>query len=134
MREELIKRIIEKYTFVNKKKKDPDFCPCYNRHNGNKCHNLDDNELICVLCWCPSYEKNAEIPQGICKIDSPHGFYFHDPNLPPEGIWDCSNCNIPQTKKFVSNYLKRFSEEKLKKILETNFRTSKELFDFLMKE
>jgi len=131
MKQELIKTIIEKYTFSNKKKTDPDFCPCYNTPGWKKCHSLEDDNLICVFCYCPEYQQDMEIPEGKCNLGSLDGVYFHHKNLPPKGIWDCSDCEIPQTKNFVSNYLKRFSEEKLKRILETNFRTARDLFDFL---
>ncbi|MDO8623617.1 MAG: hypothetical protein Q7R52_05215 [archaeon] len=131
MKEKLIKEIIEKYSFANKKQNDPNFCPCYDHDHGKKCHDIGDMELICIFCYCPEYIQSMEIPEGKCNINSPDGVYFHHKNLPPKGIWDCSSCEIPQTRNFVSNYLTRFSEDKLKKILETNFRTSRELFDFL---
>ncbi|MDO8517334.1 MAG: cysteine-rich small domain-containing protein [Nanoarchaeota archaeon] len=131
MKEELIEKIINKYTFANKKKKDPDFCPCYNNTDGKKCHNVDDNKLICVFCYCPEYQQDMEIPEGKCKITNNQGFYFKHLKLPLKGIWDCTNCNIPETREYVKSYLEKFSDKELKEVFETNFRTSRSLFEFL---
>ena len=125
----LIKKIIGKYTFQNRKKEHVDFCPCY---NGTKCHKILENELICLFCYCPEYEINEEFLEGRCKIENPLGKYFYHPNLPYGKIWDCSECITPQKKEYVSNFLKRITKNNLEFFLSKNFNHSKEIFDFLI--
>ena len=129
---ELINQIIEKYSFANKKREDPDFCLCL---NGKKCHDLPDTELICVGCYCPEYLLDSEHPQGKCRINSPFGKpldreeKFGRPDLGI--ILECTNCVIPQTRTYAKKYLSRFSEEILSRIYENNFKTARELCEFL---
>ena len=113
-KDKLITKIIEENRLVNRRKKDPDSCPCY---NGNKCHkDLDDYELICLLCVCPEY--NRAIDEGGCNINSPYGKWFDRKKWGLEDIWDCTDCELPHTEKFVRSYLRKLSFEELQNIRE----------------
>ena len=43
------------------------------------CHSKIED---CTWCYCPFYP---------CK-DETLGKFYHHPKLPPQGIWDCSDC------------------------------------------
>ncbi len=110
---DLIRKILEKYTFKKRKKENEDSCPCY---NGTKCHDLSDEELICLFCLCPEYQYDLEHIEGGCKIDGIGKWFYH--NAHPTGrIWDCSDCSIPHTKEYVNKYLNNLSIEKLEEFL-----------------
>ena len=130
MKKELMRKIIDNNRFSNRKISDPDFCPCY---NGTKCHNIAEDKLICLFCYCPEYQIDLEFPEGRCRINSSSGTYFHHPELPPKGIWDCSNCTIPQTENYAKQFLRKMSLEQLGRFQNIEFRMSKEMFDFLIK-
>jgi Zn-finger protein len=113
-KQKFIDDLIDKNRLANRREENPDSCPCY---NGNRCHNgLDDYHLICLLCVCPEY--NRSIDEGGCNINSQHGKWFYNSNLSKGKIWDCSDCKIPHTEKFVRNYLEKLSLEELKDIEE----------------
>jgi len=105
---ELIKQIIENNRYINKKKENPESCPCY---NSNKCHNLDDDKLICFFCLCPEY--NTKSVEGGCNINSKKGKWFEHSSHPTGRIWDCSDCNTPHTEGYVKKFLDLFSISEL---------------------
>ncbi|MCK4647625.1 hypothetical protein KAT24_01700 [Candidatus Pacearchaeota archaeon] len=108
----LINTIIEENRLINRKKKDPDACPCY---NGNRCHkDMDDYQLICLFCVCPWYDKS--IDEGGCNINSRYGKWFYHENLSRGKIWDCSDCKLPHTEEFVRDYLEKLPIEELGEI------------------
>jgi Zn-finger protein len=114
---DLIKEIIKENRLTNRIKQDSDSCPCY---NGTRCHNLPDYEMICLLCVCPEYNKNS--PEGGCNLDEPRnlwnskGKWFYHENILTGKIWDCSDCNLPHTKKYVEYYLNQFSTKQLEEV------------------
>lgn len=113
-RNNLINQIIEENRLSARKKADPHSCPCY---NGTRCHNSSsDYEMICLLCICPEYNQSTE--EGRCKINQPKGKWFYHKNLPTGRIWDCSDCGLPHTEKYVRDYLERLSLEELETIRE----------------
>jgi len=112
-KKELISKIISENRFKTRKEKDPNSCPCY---NGNKCHDMNDYELICLLCVCPEYKRNPNNLEGGCKINSSFGKWFYHEDLPTGRIWDCSDCKLPHAEGFVKNYLEKLSVEKLEEI------------------
>ena len=121
---ELITKIIEENILINRKKKDPDSCPCY---NGTRCHNgLDDYAMVCLLCVCPGYDRSND--EGGCNINSKYGKWFYHKNLSKGRIWDCSDCELPHTKEFVRNYLEQLSFLELEKIHEC--KTINKLWEF----
>ncbi len=124
----LISKIVSENRFKNRKEKDPNSCPCY---NGKKCHEINDYELICLLCVCPEYKKDSNNLEGSCAINSSFGKWFYHKNLPTEKIWDCSDCKLPHTERFVKNYLERLSVEELKEIRKC--KTIDELWKFFGK-
>jgi Zn-finger protein len=95
--------IVRYFTYSNMKTNEKDFCPLYSKNQ--KCHSLSESELNCYLCACPFYDPSlwdAENKQyGNCIIGSKSGFRNEF------GYWDCSNCILPHTKKFVLQYLKK---------------------------
>jgi len=114
----LIRKIINENRLTNRIKQDLDSCPCY---TGIRCHNnLSDYEMICLLCVCPEYNKNS--PEGGCNLNESgnlgdsKGKWFYNKNLLTGRIWDCSDCNIPHTKKYVKYYLNQFSTTQLEDI------------------
>ena len=108
-KQKLINYLIEENRLINRKKQNPDSCPCY---DGTRCHNgLDDYHLVCLLCICPEY--NRAIDEGGCNLNSQDGKWFYDPNLPRGKIWDCSDCKLPHTEEFVRSYLEKLSLEEL---------------------
>ena len=111
---ELIKKIIDEYSFKNQKEKNPNSCPCY---NGTRCHDLPDEKLICLLCLCPEYQVELRHDDGTCKIKSSLGKWFYHPAHPNGKIWDCSDCSIPHTKDYVEKYLEKLGEEELKRLM-----------------
>ena len=111
---ELIKKIIEEYSFKNQKEKNPESCPCYTE---GVCHKLPEKELICLLCLCPEYQVELRHEDGTCKIKSPLGKWFHHSSHPNRKIWDCSDCSIPHTKNYVERYLERLSEGEFGKLV-----------------
>ncbi len=96
-------QIADSFTFKNMKVLKPDFCPLYKTNE--RCHEMSEEELICFFCGCPYYdcdiwdEERKEF--GGCKINSPYGLRNE------YGYWDCSNCILPHTKKFLLQYLKK---------------------------
>ena len=101
--------------------------PCY---NGARCHNgLDDYHLICLLCICPEY--NRTIDEGGCNLNSPNGKWFYNTNLPKGKIWDCSDCKLPHTEKFVRSYLEKLSLNELRTLEEC--KTIGKLWEFFDK-
>jgi Zn-finger protein len=124
---ELINYLIEKNRLPNRREQDPNSCPCY---NGTRCHNgLGDDEMICLLCVCPEYNRTVE--EGGCNINGRDGKWFYNRNLPQGRIWDCSECRIPHTENFIRNYLKKFSLEELENIGEC--KTINDLWKFFDK-
>ena len=95
--------IVEFFTYSHISKKYPDFCPLFKLKQ--KCHNLNEDELVCYFCACPFYDYdyyNEEKKEyGRCKINSIYG------KRNEYGYWDCSGCLLPHRKKFVLNYLKK---------------------------
>ncbi len=130
-KQNLIEEIIKKYIFNNRKKESPDFCPCY---NGTKCHDISENKLMCIFCYCPEYQQDLECPEGKCKINSRYGKYFYHPDLPFRRIWDCSDCIIPQSRNYTEKFLENLSTKNLLKFYNSNFENSRQIFDFLMSE
>ena len=124
---ELIKTIIDENRLVNRRKNEPDSCPCY---NGTRCHNtLSDFEMICLLCVCPEYDRSiTEKGEGKCKNDSPFGKWFEHKDLLAGRIWDCSDCNIPHTETYTKYYLEQLSFEELQEIRQC--RTIQDLWKF----
>ncbi len=116
---EIINKLIEENRFVKRKKQDPNGCPCY---TDKKCHsNLSDYDLICFFCLCPEYENNINKGgKGGCNLNDPinlwniKGKWFNSPTLGT--IWDCSDCVVPHTEKYVRYYLENLSLEELDKI------------------
>ena len=126
-KENLITKVIEENRLTNRKKENPNSCPCY---NGTKCHNhTDDYEMICLLCVCPEYDRS--IPKGGCKINSPYGKWFDREKFGLEEIWDCTDCGIPHTEEYVRGYLEKLSMEGLNEIRKC--RTIDSLWEFFDK-
>ena len=124
----LIKKIIDENRLTNRKAEDPNACPCY---NGTRCHNhTRDSKMICLLCICPEYDRS--IDEGGCKIDNPKGKWFYHNDLPAGKIWDCSDCELPHSEKYVQDYLEKLSEEELDTIREC--RTISKLWEFYDRE
>lgn len=101
-----IERIIKKFNFSKRSKEHPEECPCYTTE---PCHDMDEEELNCFLCYCPEYDKSK--PEGGCKLNNPEGkgFFFGRPgNKISEEIWDCSNCTYPNREETVEKYLQIF--------------------------
>ena len=112
MSKELIAKIINENRLANRKKENPNSCPCY---NGAKCHSdVNDYEMICLLCVCPEYKK--DLFEGGCNVNSPDGKWFYHRDLPEGKIWDCSDCETPHTEKYVRNYLEKLSMGELDQI------------------
>ena len=118
MKSDLIEKIIDENRLTNRKKENPNACPCY---EGKRCHNtLSDDEMICLFCICPEYnKKNTE---GGCNLKEPRnlwnskGKWFYHPAHLTGRIWDCSDCTIPHTEKFVEKYLNKLTIPQLKKL------------------
>jgi Zn-finger protein len=115
---DLIKEIITDNRLTSRIQQNPDSCQCY---SGTRCHNhLSDYKMICLLCVCPEYDRDN--PEGGCNLNEPRnlwnskGKWFYNENLPTGKIWDCTECYLPHTKKFVKNYLKQFSVQQLKDV------------------
>jgi Zn-finger protein len=114
----LIKKIINENRLTSRIKQDSNSCPCY---HGTRCHNhLSDYNMICLLCVCPEYKKDNL--EGGCNLDESKNFkdskgkWFYNQNLPMGKIWDCTECYLPHTGKFVKNYLNQFSMEQLEEL------------------
>ncbi|MDP6641383.1 MAG: cysteine-rich small domain-containing protein [Nitrososphaerales archaeon] len=94
---------INDFSFENMRKKFPDKCPCYIENK--PCHDMDPEELNCLLCYCPEYDQSKK--EGGCKIDSKEGKWFFSDKLPSGKIWDCSSCNYPHKRENVEKYSKK---------------------------
>ena len=116
-REKIIKRILDKNKYSNRKKEKEalDFCPCIN--NGKKCHNILEEELICFACYCPYYLNDEKNPEGGCEINNPlgKGKWYYDHNIFSKNnrVWDCSDCDYMHTEEGVTNFLNNLREEEL---------------------
>lgn len=117
-----INRLIENNRFIKKKEQNPNACPCY---TSEKCHpNLSDYDLICLFCVCPEYNRITS--KGGCNIKDPinlpniRGKWFDRSKWGLESIWDCSDCGIPHTEKFVRNYLEKLSTSELENLENCN--------------
>jgi Zn-finger protein len=96
-----INSILEKFSYENRKKENPEDCPCY---AASPCHDITD--LNCFLCYCPWYEnKKAE---GGCEIGNPlgKGKWFEREGHPISNkVWDCSNCEYPHKIEVAEKFL-----------------------------
>ncbi len=99
--------IADYFTYANLKKHHPDFCPLFAKNE--KCHNLEDEELVCYFCACPYYDyeyyDEEKKEYGRCKINSIYG------KRNEWGYWDCSECLLPHRKKFVIAYLTKYGKQ-----------------------
>ncbi|MEI6970357.1 MAG: cysteine-rich small domain-containing protein [bacterium] len=103
-----IERIVQATNFINFKKIMPDGCPC-NKPGSRLCHQLPEDELNCLFCYCPEYQRERE--EGGCGITNPRGKWFFNDALPKGKIWDCSDCDYPQRPETVRNYLRVILED-----------------------
>jgi Zn-finger protein len=98
-------QIIEYFEFSNMLVSEKEFCPLYT--DAKKCHDIE--YLNCYFCACPHFrfndkgisKENEKTKYSFCAIDSKDGKL---------GVYgdamhqDCSNCNIPHTKKYVTKH------------------------------
>jgi|GEM_PF-2266559 len=104
-----IERIIQATTFENFKKIIPEGCPC-NKPGSRLCHQLPENKLNCLFCYCPEYRH--DLAEGGCRIGNGSGKWYYNDALPLGRVWDCSDCDYPQRLDVVREYLRRIFYER----------------------
>ena len=98
-----IEKIITEFKFSQRKEKYPTECPCY--INDKPCHDLDETEFNCFLCFCPEYDNSTS--EGGCKSpERGNGEWFNHESHETGRIWDCSNCSYPNQEETVREYLR----------------------------
>ncbi len=99
--------IVKYFDFDNMVIYEQDFCPLY--ASNTKCH--DVKTLNCYFCGCPYFKKSDDKPlfmldgvkiMSTCSINAKEVKAFV-----LDGIQqcDCSGCDIPHKKSFVTKYI-----------------------------
>ena len=98
-----IKTLLDSFDFENRRKTNPNECPCYIKDK--PCHDIPRERLNCFLCYCPEYGRSKK--EGGCNLRNPQEKGKWLKKVDGSKIWDCSDCTFPHDKAVAEKYLKK---------------------------